>query len=378
MGNELVKQDVPMSGGLVQFQSASDALYFAEAVFKSGLAPAGFKSPQAIFVAVQQGAELGMKPMQSLQGIAVINGRTSLYDKTARGLAMASGQVESMEDRFEGSGDDFTAITTIKRKGISNPFVGKFSVADAKRAGLWGKAGPWTLYSKDMQTHKSSSRALNAGFADVLIGLPVFEDIQDSPPERKPAINDNPVDDPLMQIAAPSIREMMQHKSENPTRGNDAQQVGEREPEYHQSNNLVHGNEETSTPKYSVALSDDADYQASLDAAAQSVESVGESLPENRQSERQSSSAQVPAGANSVTGEMTVYAPKKDSKQPWNIVIAGIKMAVWPKTLPGIVKWFEAGNVGKGKKWRADYTSQPSKDPKYPANNTCVNLEVVK
>lgn len=200
--SNIVKSEsqVPMKNGMVQLNTIQDALVFAETVFRSGLAPSGFKSAQAIFVAVQMGAELQLSPMQSLQGIPVINGRTSLYDKTARGLALHSGLCEGLTDRFEGSGDDLTAFTVIRRKGVQNDFIGKFSVADAKKAGLWGKVGPWTNYPKDMLAHKASSRALNASFSDVLIGLPVFEDIQDLPPERKAAENPEPVDDPLLTM----------------------------------------------------------------------------------------------------------------------------------------------------------------------------------
>ncbi len=380
MTTQLAKQDVPMAGGIVQFQSASDALYFADQVFRSGLAPSGFKSAQAIFVAVQQGAELGMKPMQSLQGIAVINGKTSLYDKTARGLALSSGKVASIDDHFEGSNDDLTAICTIHRftQGMQQAqFIGKFSVSDAKRAGLWGKAGPWTAYPKDMLSHKASSRALNAGFADVLIGLPVFEDIQDSPPERKPSENPNPVEDPLMK-QVPSIRQLMEEKAANPTR-NGASMTGEDNAGYNQTNNHSIGRESEDLSRVPSGF----DSQDSSEPASESLEihpddlDYKTSVSENGHKANdavESTSREVPAGAQSVTGEMIVYAPKTE-KQPWNIVISGVKMAVWKKTLPAVVAQFEKGNLGKGKIMRGDYTSEQK--GQY-TNNTCVHLEQQK
>ncbi len=198
MKNELAKKDVSIEGGLVKLQSMTDAMQFCEQVFNSGLAPSSFRTPQAIFAAVQMGAELGMRPMQALQGLAVVNGRVSLMDKAARGVVAHSGLLEDCQDYFEGSGDDLTAFCKLKRKGVATPFIGRFSVAQAKKAGLWGKTGPWTAYPQDMLSHKSSARAHAAGFSDILIGLAVTEDIQDTPATKIESVNPNPVSDPLL------------------------------------------------------------------------------------------------------------------------------------------------------------------------------------
>jgi hypothetical protein len=121
-----------------------------------------------------------------------------MMENCARGIAQHSGKLDSIDDRFEGSGDDLAAICSIRRIGIKNEFVGRFSVADAKRAQLWGKAGPWSLYPKDMLKKKASARALRDAFGDVLIGLQIKEDIEDLPPEKREAVNPNPVHDPLI------------------------------------------------------------------------------------------------------------------------------------------------------------------------------------
>lgn len=198
MKNELAKKDVSIEGGLVKLSSMTDAMQFCDQVFNSGLAPTSFRTPQAIFGAIQMGAELGMRPMQALQSLAVVNGRVSLMDKAARGVVAHSGLLEDCQDYFEGSGDDLTAFCKLKRKGVATPFIGKFSVAQAKKAQLWGKAGPWTMYPQDMMMHKASARAHALGFSDILIGLAVTEDIQDTPSARIEPVNPNPVSDPLL------------------------------------------------------------------------------------------------------------------------------------------------------------------------------------
>ncbi len=370
MTTQLAKQDVEVSGGMVKFNTVSEMIQVSTILFESGYAPSCHKSAKAVFAVLQQGAELGLRPMQSLQGLYSANGHVGIMDKCARGLALSSGKAASIDDRFEGSNDDLTAICTIHRfmQGMTQTaFTGRFSVADAKRAGLWGKAGPWTNYPKDMLSHKASARALNAGFADVLIGLPVFEDIQDLPPERKLSENPNPVEDPLMK-QVPSIRQLMEQKANNPTRDG-ASMTGEENGTYEGTNSqsvLPEQNDDQASTSEPIEIHpDDLDYQKSVSESQPSASPVS---ADNRVHE-------ALAGAQSVTGDMIVYPPKKDSKQPWNIVVAGVKMAVWPKTLPGIVQWLEKGNTGKGKKWRADYTSEQK--GQY-TNNTCVHLEAAK
>ncbi len=205
MSTELEKTDVKITGGLVQLQSMSEALTFCQEIFNSGLCPSSFKSKQAVFIALQTGGELGLSPMQSLQGLYAFNGRVAMMENCARGIAQHSGKLESIEDRFEGTGDDLTAICTVHRAGIKNTFIGRFSVADAKRAKLWDKEGPWKLYPKDMLKKKASARALRDAFGDVLIGLPIKEDIEDLPPEKREAVNLNPVHDPLIDALPDTI-----------------------------------------------------------------------------------------------------------------------------------------------------------------------------
>ncbi len=81
---------------------------------------------------------------------------------------------------------------------MPNHVIGRFSVADAKRAILWNKAGSWTLYPNDMLRHKASARAHKMTFNDILIGLPIKEDIEDLPQEKRESVNPNPVHDPLI------------------------------------------------------------------------------------------------------------------------------------------------------------------------------------
>jgi hypothetical protein len=67
----------------------------------------------------------------------------------------------------------------VKRKG--EPDVhSSFSVSDAKRAGLWGKQGPWSQYPKRMLQLRARAFALRDAFPDALRGLASAEEEQDT------------------------------------------------------------------------------------------------------------------------------------------------------------------------------------------------------
>jgi hypothetical protein len=94
---------------------------------------------------------------------------------------MASAVCESVTESIDGEGDNMVATCTAKRRGYEKPTVVRFSVADAKKAGLWGKTGPWSQYSKRMLQLRARGFALRDAFPDVLKGLVTAEEAQDYP-----------------------------------------------------------------------------------------------------------------------------------------------------------------------------------------------------
>jgi hypothetical protein len=179
------------AGGLA-LQSFDDAFRFSKMVAASEFAPKDFRGkPESCLLAIQHGSELGLSPMQSLQSIAVVNGRPAVYGDAALALVQSSPACAYVREYVEGEGDNLTAVCEVQRRGYPQPTVAKFSVADAKKAGLWGKTGPWSQYPSRMLGLRARGFALRNAFADALRGLVTAEEAQDYPtpePVREPVV----------------------------------------------------------------------------------------------------------------------------------------------------------------------------------------------
>jgi hypothetical protein len=157
-----------------------DAFRFAGLVAKSEFAPKDFRGkPESCMLAIQHGAELGLSPMQSLQSIAVVNGRPSVYGDTALAVCKGSPLCEYVRETIEGTGEQMVAICEAKRRGDAEPVVRRFSMTNAKLAGLAGKQGPWTQYPERMLQMRARGFALRDAFPDILRGLVTAEEAQD-------------------------------------------------------------------------------------------------------------------------------------------------------------------------------------------------------
>lgn len=203
------KQPTIMAGGAVRAivpQDFDSAWRIATAVCSAGMAPKGLDTPAKAMVAIMHGLEIGLTPMNALQSIAVVNGRPTIWGDGAIGLARGSGLLEWMEEKFEGKegADDYAAICIVKRKGEPKPTRGEFSVADAKKAGLWGKAGPWQQYAKRMLKMRARAFTLRDGFADVLKGLSIREEQEDVEAMRNVTLSSPPSPPSAPALAPPS------------------------------------------------------------------------------------------------------------------------------------------------------------------------------
>jgi hypothetical protein len=174
-----------MAGGQVAAlipQSLDEAFRVSQAIAISGLAPRGIDKAEQIMVAIMAGAELGLAPFQSLQSFAVVNGRPTLWGDGL--LAVVRGRGVKVREWLEGEGDGLVAHCECTRPDNGEQIHRAFSVADAMKAGLWGKQGPWQQYPKRMLQMRARSLSLRDGCADMLRGIQVREEVEDYAPIR--------------------------------------------------------------------------------------------------------------------------------------------------------------------------------------------------
>lgn len=194
----------------LRLTSLEDAYRFAQYVLASGVAPKGFTTAEQVLIAMQAGAELGFSPMRALSSVTVINGRAGLMGEAAIAKIHESGVCTVPPViRHEGAGDDRRGVVSFQRKDSPERIECSFSVADAKRAGLWGKNGTWSLYPDDMLEWRAVARMCKRYFGDVLMGLVVAEELRDYPAEVVAIRNLTPPADadPLLAVPVAEVIE---------------------------------------------------------------------------------------------------------------------------------------------------------------------------
>lgn len=161
-----------------------EALKICEWLSKSNLVPKQYQGkPADILVCINWGMEVGLKPLQALNSIAVVNGSPSLWGAAPLALVRQSPDFEWIledneafayaRDKVNGwehlkqKNPNETSICVVKRKG-EPPLVREFSSEDVKQAGL---GNVHKTYPKDMRKYRARSRALEAAFGDVLKGI---------------------------------------------------------------------------------------------------------------------------------------------------------------------------------------------------------------
>ena len=151
--------------------------HIAQILGKSDIVPKELiGKPANILLVLMFGDEIGLTAAQSLQNVMIVNGRPSLWGDATMGLCIASSVYEDSKDTFDEKTQ--TATFAAKRRG-KDWVVRTFSMADAAKAKLDKKAGPWQEYPKRMLFHRARSWALRDTFPDVLKGIRYFEEERD-------------------------------------------------------------------------------------------------------------------------------------------------------------------------------------------------------
>lgn len=190
MEKQLATQE---NGKAVRFQktqfdftpkSMQEALDLAKLLADSDLVPIAYKGkPGNIIVAMNYGADLGLSGVQSVNSIAVINGKPSIYGDLGKALLLSHGcSIEDFDTpQVQKEGKAWCKVTRPDGRSMERTFT----VEDAKKAGLWMKPGPWTTYPYRQMQWRAFWFVARDLCADLLKGLNGAEEVQDY--EIKPA-----------------------------------------------------------------------------------------------------------------------------------------------------------------------------------------------
>ena len=174
------KKEIQIVDGVMQLSTIDQVWRVARLIRQSGLAPDALRNDQQIVIILLRAMELKIGIFQALEGMMVIRGKIGMTGDLALAMVQASGQLKDCSTTYEGEGDDYRAVVTLHRKGRkANTY--SFSVAQAKRAMLWGKPGPWTQYPERMLRYRALGFGLRDEFPDILRGIKTAEELQDYP-----------------------------------------------------------------------------------------------------------------------------------------------------------------------------------------------------
>jgi hypothetical protein len=174
--------------GNVVCASMRDVMNMARHYIRGGMVPRGLdgrtvvETESRVAIAIEFGINLGLSPLQALQSVMVTNGRPCLWGDAPMALVSQHPAFEGHKCEWENHGTEelcctFTVYRRVKGRSIPNPWT--YGIPDAKRAGLWGKAGPWQTAPKRMLMIRARAFALRDAFPDALRGAGIHEEMDD-------------------------------------------------------------------------------------------------------------------------------------------------------------------------------------------------------
>lgn len=153
-------------------------------------------------MAIMQGLDIGVPPMQAVQQIAVINGRCQVWGDLLPALIWSNGH--KIKEWFEGDGNKLVAKCLITRGDNGEQVEREFTHQDAVDAGLAGK-DMYKKYRKRMFQMRARGYCARDAVPDVLRGLAVREEMEDVAPQTMRDITPPAPPAPPMPPEPPAI-----------------------------------------------------------------------------------------------------------------------------------------------------------------------------
>jgi hypothetical protein len=179
---KIQKALIPVGPRGVELRDVDAMFRFANCYIQSGLAPNWVKKPQQLVICWAKAAELGLTPLQAVEGMMVVNGQLGIRGDLALAMCESSGKlVDTPEVQYTGEGDELSCTVTVKRKGKKSPRSQSFSIHQAKAAGIYERSTAWKGYPERMVYYRALGFILRDVFPDILKGIKTIEELQDYP-----------------------------------------------------------------------------------------------------------------------------------------------------------------------------------------------------
>ena len=163
-------------------RSFEGAWEMAQIVAKSRLAPS-IQTPEAAFVVMALGSDMGMSLSQSLRGIQVIDGKACPTADCLVACVLNSGRAEyfrEVETTKERS------VWETRRKGEAKPQRSVFTIEDARTAGLIRPGSGWAKFPERMLKARAKAFLVRDVYPDLSLGLYTPDEIEDDNVPREP------------------------------------------------------------------------------------------------------------------------------------------------------------------------------------------------
>ncbi len=164
----------PTGAMILAPKSLQEAMQASELFAKSALIPRTLQGkPADVLVVMLTGQELGIGPMTAFRGLFVVDGKPALYATMMLALVRRSGLAAYIR---EVEGNEQVAVWETKRRDTGEIFRGKFTIDEARKAGLLAKDN-WSKYPAAMLAARAQSMCVRKAYSEVLLGLHTAEEL---------------------------------------------------------------------------------------------------------------------------------------------------------------------------------------------------------
>jgi len=173
----------------------------SQRVSNTPFVPKGLQGkPESVLACILYGSELGIGPMQSLNSIHVIEGRTAMSPELMRAMVARHGhRIDVLEN----------SATACEVKGVradtGSTATVRWTMEDAKLAGLAGKNN-WKNYPRAMLLARATSELCSIVFPDIIAGLSYTPE-EVASIEGIEYVPEDVLDEPVVEIAEAEIVE---------------------------------------------------------------------------------------------------------------------------------------------------------------------------